>query len=126
MVAHPTSLKRCILSIVSKYQQPLALRMMNHVLSQNMNVFDVGRTDRLDRLTKSPRQASAVRAAAHAGTNEAFVFFLLLNDLQLHGSGLLTAVQTARHGSVVGGAATQTELQGRKSRMILIDVVVFR
>ena len=66
MVLHPAGLEGSILAVIAEHQEARTLRVVNHVLSEDMYIGDVRRAHRTCGLSISTSDPSAVRPAGDA------------------------------------------------------------
>ena len=85
VVLHPAGLKRRVLAVVAEHQQALALRVVDHVLRQHMDVSDVNRPHRSGRLAIVAAGSPPTGCPAGQATRQdARVVFPLLHGPKAH------------------------------------------
>ena len=117
MILHPPGLKRRVLPVVAEHQQALPLRVVHHVLRQDVHVGHVDRAHRPGRLAVAAAHAAAVGAAGEAARQAAGVLRVLAHGLQRHRAAGGAARPAARRRLRVRGAAAAAEVERRRPRV---------
>src|ERR1035437_8916137 len=104
MVLHPAGLKRCVLPIVGKDEQPFALRLVNHAARQHIHIGNSHRAHRTCRLALPTADTAPDCVATDTGTQPSapVVAFQFAGE-QLHQRAGPTAAPTG-----IGGQLMQT------------------
>ena len=92
MVFHPPGLESRVLAVVAEDQQSPSVRVVNHVLCQNVHVRHVGGPDGTRRLPVVAAKMPADSSAGKTTGEIARIIFALLNNVQLDGFSSSTAV----------------------------------
>ena len=74
MVFHPTSLECRILAVVGKEQQAFSIGVLDHVLSQHVDVRDMGRTQLSHRFAEALPEILSPSSTGEAGAQKSRLF----------------------------------------------------
>jgi len=124
MILHPACLEGSILPVVAENQEPWPFRMVYHVLSQNMHVGHIGRTDRSSRFPVVAADAPPIGPAGEATCKHARIVSLLPHGIKKHRFPDCTAMAAAVHCIGMGGAATTTETDCGDALMFIETFVI--
>ena len=116
MVLHPPGLKRRVLAVVAEHQQALPLRVVHHVLRQDVHVGHVDRAHGPRRLAIAAAPAAAAGAAGETARQAARVLRVLAHGVQRHRAAGGAACPAARRRFRVRGAAAGAEVERRRPR----------
>ena len=112
MVLHPTGLKGRILAVVAEHEQPRPLRVMDHVLSQDVDIGGVAGSHRPRRLTVATGAAAEGVTRQATGQHPRPILFLA-HGVKAHAGPRSSAVQAAVTRLRMCCAAVSAQVDGR-------------
>jgi hypothetical protein len=124
MILHPACLEGGILPVVAENQETWPFRMVHHVLSQNMHVGHIGRTDRSRRFPVVAADTPPVGPAGEATRKHAWIVSLLPHGIKKHRFPDCTAMAATLHCIGMGGATTAAEIDGSETLMFVEIFVI--
>ena len=124
MILHPTGLEGGVLTVVAKDEQPRTLRVMDHVLGQDVDVGHVGCSNLTSGLPIPSPDSTPVGPAREAAGELTRVVLLLAHREEFNRFAECTALPAARDGFGVCRAAVSAEVKRCCATTVLDGLVV--